>query len=132
MSALSDYLEASRASVVKALGKRYMAGTLGEDQTPEGVLASVGLNDPTDTAYQIAAWDFLKESGAEPPEEAKPARDAPDQQPATDKQLAFIAKLADGKGVVGPELPLSKERASECIEQLQNGSYDPDKWNPPF
>ena len=132
MTALSDALAATQARAVAALAKRYVGGTLGEDDTPEEVLRRIGLADPTDTAHLIAAWDFLRESGAEPPTETAPAREAPDQQPASDKQWTFLRKLADEKGATAPDGPLSKAQASEAIDELQAGTYDPDKWTVPF
>jgi hypothetical protein len=51
---------------------------------------------------------------------------------ASDKQMAYIASLSDSKGVVAPDGPLTKVQASEVIDSLQNGSYDPDKWTVPF
>lgn len=52
----------------------------------------------------------------------------PGGEPATDKQLAYIASLADEKGQVAPDVPLTKVQASEIIGQLQGGTYEPDKW----
>lgn len=34
--------------------------------------------------------------------------------------------------VVRPDGPLSKTQASEIIDSLQNGSYEPDTWTVPF
>lgn len=126
MTALSDALAATQARAVAALAKRYVGGTLGEDQTPEGVLAGIGLSDPTDTAHLIAAWDFLRESGAEPPAEAKPASE-PKIEQASDAQWRFIRDLADRNGTTAPD-----KSASKVIEQLQAGTYNPDEWTVPF
>jgi len=53
-------------------------------------------------------------------------------QSVTDKQLAFIDRLCDEKQVIRPDGPLSKAQASEIIDSLQAGTYDPGKWSVPF
>lgn len=131
MSALSDALSATQARAVAALAKRYVGGTLGEDQTPEAVLASIGLADPTDTAHLIAAWDFLRESGAEAPAEQKPAP-KPQEKPASDAQWARIRRDCDNARTVAPDGPLTMTQASEIIQSLEAGTYDSDKWTAPF
>jgi len=132
VTALSDALAATQARAVAALAKRYVGGTLGEDETPEAVLGRIGLNDPTDTAHLIAAWDFLRESGATPPAEVATHETTAKVEPASDKQWDYLRKLADEKGTTAPDGPLTKAQASEAISQLQAGTYDPDKWTVPF
>lgn len=56
----------------------------------------------------------------------------PFAEPATEKQLAFISDLAYQKNVDAPDGPLSKAQASEVIDALQKGTYEPDKWTVPF
>lgn len=126
MTALSDALAATQARAVAALAKRYVGGTLGEDETPETILAAVGLNDPTDTAHLIAAWDFLRESGAEPPSEAKPAANRNGDEPASEAQVKLIAKLCDERTIPHPIGELTKVQAHEIIDAIKAGTYQPE------
>jgi hypothetical protein len=131
MTVLSDALTAAQARAVAALAKRYVGGTLAEDETPEQVLRGLGLADPTDTAHLIAAWDFLRDSGVDAPTEQAP-RTASQPETASDAQWAFISDLCEQKRAPLPEPPLTKVQASEVIGELQAGTYDPDKWAVPF
>jgi hypothetical protein len=131
MTVLSDALTAAQARAVAALAKRYVGGTLAEDETPEQVLRSLGLADPTDTAHLIAAWDVLRDSGVDAPTEQAPRAETP-PDPASDAQWSFIGDLCGQKLVPPPEPPLTKVQASEVIGELQAGTYDPDKWSVPF
>lgn len=127
MTALSDALDAAQRRSLAALQKAYHAGQL-DAETCVTKLNACGITDPVDIGLLVANLDVLREHGAELPAEPKPTTD----EPASDKQLAYIAKLCDEKGVVAPDPPLSKAQASEIIDQLQAGSYDPDKWTVPF
>jgi hypothetical protein len=131
VTVLADALTAAQARAVAALAKRYVGGTLAEDETPEQVLRSIGLADPTDTAHLIAAWDFLRDSGADAPAEQAPQADVP-PEPASDKQWQYLRDLATEKGMTPPDPPLTKAGASKVIQELQAGTYDPDKWAVPF
>jgi hypothetical protein len=131
MTVLSDALTAAQARAVAALAKRYVGGTLAEDETPEQVLRGIGLADPTDTAHLIAAWDFLRDSGVDAPTEQAPRAEAP-AEPASEKQWEFISDLCKQKSAPLPHEPLTKVQASEIIGDLQAGTYDSDKWAVPF
>jgi len=55
--------------------------------------------------------------------------------PASDKQLRYMAKLLDEKHIdvsAHPDGPFTKEQASEIIDALQAGTYDPAKYRVPF
>jgi hypothetical protein len=131
MTVLSDALTAAQARAVAALAKRYVGGTLAEDETPEQVLRGIGLADPTDTAHLIAAWDFLRDSGVDAPAEQAPRAEAP-PEPASDAQWSFIRDLCKQKSCPLPDEPLTKVQASDAISELQAGTYDPVKWRVPF
>ena len=130
MTALSDALAAAQARAVAALAKAYVGGTISEERVRDA-LPLVGLKDPTDSDEWLAALDILKELGGAAPAEAKPATDGK-PEPASDAQLAYIAKLVKDSGVQAPDLPLTKAQASEVIETIKAGTYDPVKWSVPF
>ena len=132
MSALADALAAAQARVVAALAKQYVGGAI-DDETVRADLESVGLTDEVDTARLLAAWVILRATGQTPPAEATPQTDhKPKDETATDAQLAYIAKLVKDAAVPAPDLPLSKAQASEVIETIKAGTYDPVKWSVPF
>ena len=53
---------------------------------------------------------------------------APGSEPATDKQTAYIQRLCDEKQQVHPDGPLTTAQASDIIDSLHAGTYDPKKW----
>lgn len=131
MTALSDALATAQARAVAALAKQYVAGVMDRDAVTLALIAA-GLSDPVDTEAWFACLDTIREAGATLPGEAKAANGKPDDEKASDRQLAFIAKLVKEKGLTGPDLPLTKEQAHEVINAIQAGSYDAAKWAVPF
>jgi hypothetical protein len=51
---------------------------------------------------------------------------------ASQRQLDFLAKLANEKGVIAPDGPLTKARAHDAIDALKAGTYNADEWTAPF
>ena len=127
MTALADALQAAQARAVQALGKQYVGGAT-DVEAVSASLDAIGLTDTVDKTRWLAALDIIRATGGEAPSEQKPV----EAKPATDKQLAFIRKLADEKHTVEPNKPLTTETASQVIEALQAGTYDPDEWTVPF
>src|SRR5207247_1555813 len=112
--------------------KQYVAGKL--DRNGAGTcLNLIGLNDEVDQDRLFFALDMIRDYGAQLPAEpsnGEPAIKKP--EPASNAQLAYIAKLVKDKQVTGPDQPLTKEQAHEIIDSLQAGSYDAAKWTVPF
>ena len=126
MTPLSDALTAQQRAL-NALGKAYVGGQVEQVQYVES-LKACGITDPVDIAYLLASLDVLREWGAPVPE----SNGAPKDEPATDKQLGYIADLLTKAKLEGPDLPLTKVQAGEIINELQAGKYDPAKWKVPF
>lgn len=133
MTALSDALTAAQRSALAALEKAYVAGAL-ESEAMVAALESVGISDPVDTAFLLAALDVLKEWGVQAPNlTERLARENGEPEKASDKQRALIADLCRRKNVSQPDLAgLTKPKASELIDSLNDGSYDPAQWSLPF
>lgn len=132
MTALSDALTAAQRSALAALEKAYVAGRI-EPDALTAALEAVGISDPVDTAFLLAALDVLREWGvAAPTMSERVAREDPSQQPASKAQLDYIGRLCDEKQAERPDEPLSKAEASEIIDALQAGTYDPAKYHVPF
>jgi hypothetical protein len=128
VSALADALAASQSRAVAALAKQYVGGTIDRDDV-EASLGLIGLTDETDTQRWIAALDIIRQMGAElPRENGKPKQD----DPASEAQWTLIRRLADERTLTAPEPPLTKAQASEIINELKAGTYDPSKYVVPF
>ena len=133
MTALSDALTAAQRSALAALEKAYVAGAI-DSEAMVAALESAGISDPVDTAFLLSALDVLKEWGVAAPNlTERLARENGTNEPASDKQRALIADLCRRKNVSQPDLAgLTKPKASELIDSLNDGSYDPQKWSVPF
>ena len=129
MTALTDALEAAQRRAVTSLAKQYVGGALDEDEV-RVALNSIGLSDPADTNRWVASLDILRETGAELPRE-NGAKQKVDEL-ASEAQWTLIRRLADERTLTAPEPPLTKAQASETINELKAGTYDPSKWNPGF
>jgi hypothetical protein len=125
---LSDALTAAQRSALAALEKAYVAEAI-DDERFLVELTKCGLTDPVDKAFLVSSLDVLREWGVSAPTMSERVVE---EQPATDKQLDYLRKLAEEKGAPVPDKPLTKATASEAINELQNGTYDPEKWCVPF
>jgi hypothetical protein len=127
---LSDALTAAQRSALAALEKAYVAGQ-------EGVFYGIGYAarfEPSDCGFRVhvfVALDVLREWGVSAPTMSERITEAQKDEPASQKQLDWIAKLVGDKGWPMPE-GLSKEKASQAIDELQAGTYDPEQWELPF
>lgn len=135
MTALAEALLAAQRQAIGALSKAYVNAT-GDEPNREALCESldeIGCTDTVDQAHLLAALDLLRLYGVPAPKatQAEPKPD-PETEPATERQMAFLASLADEKGTLAPDGPLTKAQASQAITELQNGPYDPDKWRAPF
>jgi hypothetical protein len=127
--ALSDALRASQAKAVAALGRRYVRGE--REPNPDEYLdqfAGMGLTDDISAKHLLASWLVLRIEGEQPPVEQAQRR----VEPATDAQWARIRRDCDARSLVAPSGPLSKSAASEVIEAIAAGTYDPEKYDVPF
>lgn len=131
MSALAEALVAAQTRAVAALGKQYVGGAV-DAETVRTDLESIGLTDDVDTTRLLAAWDILRSAGQSAPGEQTTNGGERKPEPATDAQLALIARMVAEKNVTGPDLPITKQNAHEIIDSLKNGSYDAAKWKVPF
>jgi hypothetical protein len=133
MTALSDALTAAQRSALAALEKAYVAGAI-EAEAMSEAMESCGITDAVDRAFLIASLDILREWGVSAPNlTERLARENGTNEPASDKQRALIADLCRRKQLSAPDLAgLTKPKASELIDSLNDGSYDPAQWTVPF
>ena len=130
MTALADALTAAQTRAVAALGKQYVGGTMDEDAV-RMALASIGLEDQTDTNRWLSALDVIRETGAAMPRENGATEKPP--EPMTPAQRSLIERLVQEKNVAAPDLEQrTKAEAHEIIDSLKAGTYDPVKWSIPF
>jgi hypothetical protein len=134
MTALAEALKRAQDGALNALAKHYVNTDFEEidlDQLRSD-LDAIGCGDKVEQGQLIAAWSIVREHGGEVPKPAPPAVGRPDHEPASERQMSYIAKLADEKGTTAPDYQLTKESASEVISQLKAGTYNPDDWQVPF
>ena len=131
MTALADSLAVAQARAVAALSKAFMNGKGDIDTEGEAMIAalnSMGLTDKVEQDHLMQSLTVLRTLGVTDSNGATPAQ----PEPASQKQLDYIAKLADEKSYAAPEGPFTKAQASEIIDTLQKGTYDQAKWEVPF
>jgi hypothetical protein len=130
MSALAEALLAAQRQAVGSLTKAYVAGKIDADALATN-LDAIGLRDDVDQGLLLGSLDIVKELGGEAPKAAGAPEPKPNE-PASEKQTAYIAKLADERNTMAPDGPLTKEQASKVIEELKAGTYNADAWSIPF
>jgi hypothetical protein len=131
VTALAEALLAAQRQAIGALSKAYIAGAF-EDDGEAGLIANldrIGATDAVDQSFLRECLDTLRVWGAPSPANGKPD---PATEPASDKQLGYIADLANDRNLIAPDGPLTKEQASKVIEQLKAGTYNADEWAAPF
>ncbi len=92
------------------------------------LLDSIGCTDRVEQGQLLAALEALRGFGVQGQPASTPTGSQADREPekASERQLAYIAKLADERGTTAPTVPLTKDQASEVITRLQNGTYEAD------
>ena len=128
MSALAEALVAAQRRALTATEKAYVAGHITlTDAVAE--LNAFGLTDQVDIDFLLAALDVIRMRGAQLPAEATPPGEPTPKppEPATDAQLALVARLVKEKNVLGPDLPLTKAQAHEVIDSCSAVSCSPSR-----
>ena len=129
MTALAEALLAAQRQAIGAASKAFVAGTLNESDLFE-LLDDIGARDTVEQAQLLASLHALQRFGAAAPKASEPEKNG--NEPASDAQRRFLAKLADERGTTAPDYPLTKAQASQVIEQLKAGTYNPGEWTVPF
>lgn len=132
MTPLSDALTAAQRRALASLEKAYVAEHLDSDGF-QARLKFIGIADEVDSFALQRCLDVLREWGAPVPAEQNCA---PKEAPMSDGQRGFIADLLQQKNVAPDDFPdttgLTQVKASELINDLKYGKYDPAKWKVPF
>ena len=136
MSALADALVAAQRRALGQLEKEFVRSVQDDPEERAAgfrdTLAAIGLTDRLEVDSLIACLEVLRVTGGALPAEQTNGAAPKGPEPATDAQLALIARLASEKNVAGPDLPVTKQDAHAIIDSLKNGSYDPATWRVPF
>jgi len=130
MTPLSEALTAAQRSALAALEKAYVAGSVEQDELVQAMEAC-GLTDPVDITFLVASLDVLREWGVAAPTMGERITEAK-VEPASDRQWTLILDLAQRNNVQPPNAKLTKAQASQVIDELQKGTYDPAKYSVPF
>ena len=104
-----------------------MRGT--EEPDPEAYrmqMHAIGCLDDTEISWMLTGWAILREEGAQVPDSPQGSRAAAtEEKPASDRQWERIRRDCKSAGVEVPQGPLTMRQASETIEQLAAGTYEP-------
>jgi hypothetical protein len=84
-----------------------------------------------DANFLVAALDVLREWGVAAPTMSERIAETK-VEPASEKQWALIRRLCKERAVSEPDTSLTKATASQVIDELQNGTYEAQKWATPF
>ena len=127
MSALSDAVEVVQRKAITALGSRYIRGAdEPDDDEYRNRLDVLGCTDDTEVAWMLAGWRVLREERAAAPGEPVASRAAEkESRPASDAQWKRIRDDCKRANLEVPQGPLSMRQASETIEALAAGTYEP-------
>lgn len=134
MTPLTEALTAAQRRALASLERAYVNDLI-TDQGEAGLfdhLQNIGLGDQLEGERLRDCLDVLKAYGSP----VEPAAAGPKEEPMSDKQRSFITQLLDEKHVDPSAYPdstgLTKAQASDLINSLQAGTYDPAKWRVPY
>lgn len=130
VSALAEALLAAQRSALTTLERQYVAGNIEVPQFSEW-LDAMGCGDIIEQAQLLAALNALKQYGTALPT-TNGTKPATENEPASDAQWTLLRRLADERGEVAPDGPLTKTQASEAISALKAGTYNSDAYTVPF
>jgi hypothetical protein len=132
MTALSDALTAAQAKAIVTIERAYVAGHL-DAESFAARLDEIGCGDVFERAHLLACLDTLREYGQPATTEREAYSERRKREPLTDPQRARIIRDCDAHSLPYPDFDaLTKAQASEVIQSLEQGTYDPDKWTVPF
>lgn len=128
---LSDALAASQRAALAALCRSYVRRA---DDPDDGLymamLVGVGLEDELEAQWLLRCWRIMRDHHEAPPQNG--AHSVAADNLATDAQWALLRRLAGEKQAEPPEGPLTKDQASQVIDQLKKGIYKAQEWAVPF
>lgn len=131
MSTLSEALTAAQARAINAISKSYLASHIERDEA-NAELQVVGATDDVDRCALLDALDTIKRYGAQAPSEPSYSERRTNDRP-TSAQVTLIERLAKEKDYEPVDLTaVTRAQASEIIDTLKNGTFDPAKWSIPF
>ena len=133
MSALAEALVAAQARAVSTIGKQFLAEKISYDEATD-LLKTCGCGDEVELEYLLACWSAIRAAGAQAPSEQKPSQNGPDRSKATDAQISLMEKLAKERNYTMPDDAklLSRDHASQIIDNMKAGEYDYAEWRVAF
>ncbi len=121
MSALADALRAAQAQTLAAMQRAYLAAPCDRIDFVEQ-LDAIGCTEKVEQEYLLATLEALRGFGVQGSTQTlAPSRNG-DTEAATDAQWKLLRRLADERGRVAPDGPLTKDEASKAINDLKAGS----------
>ena len=118
MSALAEALLAAQRSALSAMQRAYLAGSLDDDEGMIEAMNRIGCTDTVEQGQYMFALETMRGLGVQAPA-TNGAPTPKEDRPASDAQWKLIRRLADERGQVAPDGPLTVEQASDVIEKLR-------------
>jgi len=134
MTALADALLAAQRQAIAALEKAYVAGDM-DAPNLRTILGNLGATDTVDQSHLLNCLDVLRTYGAPAPSATRPNGAADQPKPMSPAQRSRIERDCKDRGWEPPDfaaVPLTMPQASEIIQSIADGTYDPARWRPPF
>jgi len=131
MSALAEALLASQRAALAATQRAYLAGAIDADADVIDTMNRIGCTDSVEQTQYLAALDTLREFGVQAPA-TNGATTPKEDRPASEAQLKLLRRLAEEKGTMAPDGPLTSAQASKAISELKAGTYNADTYTAPF
>ena len=140
MSALADALVAAQRRALAQLEKEFVRSKQEDDDERAAgfrdTLAAIGLTDRLEVDSLIACLEVLRVTGGALPAEPRGNGDPKPPEKASDAQVRLVQKmLAERQHVPLAEQDirnLTKARASQLIDVIGAGTYDPTEWDVPI
>lgn len=133
VTALSEALLTAQRGALAAIQKAYLAHAFEDDALFEQ-LDAIGCTDVVERDLLRECLDTMRTYGHAPaPTNGAAATKPPaEDEPASEAQWKLIRRLADERGQVAPDGPLTKAQASAAITELKAGTYSADRYTVPF
>jgi hypothetical protein len=140
VSALAEALVAAQRRALTQLEKEFVRSKQEDDderaEAFREALAAIGLTDRLEADSLIACLEVLRVTGGALPAEPTNGGAGKPPEKASDAQVRLVQKmLAERQQVPLAEQDirnLTKARASQLIDAIGAGTYDPNEWDVPI
>ena len=118
MSALAEALLAAQRDTLAATRRAYLAGII-DDADVLDTMNRIGCTDSVEQAQFVAALESLRAFGVQVLAPIAAGTTPKEDRPASEAQWKLLRRLAEERGTVAPEGPLTSAQASKAINELK-------------